>query len=400
MDAKLNHSDLSQLLSKEADMTLVKAEALTKNIFDLIIEGLEQDGVVKINGLGTFKITGVANRSSVNVNTGEKFEIKGHNKLTFTPADSLKDNVNLPFAMFEPVEVNAELCDEEQVEEPETDAEVADVAEENLADEVVTVAAEEAAVEEPLVEEIAEETAVAEPKPAEEVEPVVEEEPVTEEPQPAVEVETPVENTVELVVEEKTVEEAAPAVRPEPVLVRVPKKEKGIKRDAPKKEKRSLLPYYIAAVVAMLVASVYLLFNSDMDMMNGADKNASVKELVADVPVENIASQPVVQANEVIVANEVPVVEQKEEPYSFVIVEELDRLDLGGVTAADTALYIVAGELCRHKVESNETLTRIALKYYGSKKLWPYLVKHNKLARPDALRRGMEISIPMLVPAK
>ena len=91
MDAKLNHSDLSALLAKEAGMSLVKAELFTKALFDIIIEGLEQDGVVKINGLGTFKLTDVASRSSVNVNTGEKFEIKGHKKLIFTPADTLKD---------------------------------------------------------------------------------------------------------------------------------------------------------------------------------------------------------------------------------------------------------------------------------------------------------------------
>ena len=60
----------------------------------------------------------------------------------------------------------------------------------------------------------------------------------------------------------------------------------------------------------------------------------------------------------------------------------------------------ITGELCRHSVKSNETLTRIALKYYGSKKLWPYLVKHNKLARPDALGKGMDISIPMLEPVE
>ena len=62
MDAKLNHSDLSALLAKEAGMSLVKAELFTKNFFDLIIEGLEKDGIVKINGLGTFKITDVADR--------------------------------------------------------------------------------------------------------------------------------------------------------------------------------------------------------------------------------------------------------------------------------------------------------------------------------------------------
>ena len=388
MDAKLNHSDLSQLLSKEADMTLVKAEALTKNIFDLIIEGLEQDGIVKINGLGTFKITEVANRSSVNVNTGEKFEIKGHNKLTFTPADTLKENVNQPFAMFEPVEVNAELCDEEQVEEPETDADVTELVEESLADEAVTVAEEETA-EEPLVEEVAEETA-------------------TEEPQPIEEVGRPAENAVEPVVEEtaaeeKTVEETAPAARPEPVLVRVPKKDRGMKKDAPVEKKKSNIHYYIFLLVAAAVAAVYFAVVETNLFDAVANNDASLEKKVAATVVKEVAA-PVEIELEVPAAAEttpdIPAVEQKEEPYAFVMIEELDRLDLGGITVADTALYTVAGELSRHKVESNETLTRIALKYYGSKKLWPYLVLHNRLARPDDLRRGMEISIPMLVPSK
>ena len=70
MDAKLNHSDLSALFAKEANISGNKAEAFTKAVFDLIIEGLEKEGVVKINGLGTFKVADVASRSSVNVNTG------------------------------------------------------------------------------------------------------------------------------------------------------------------------------------------------------------------------------------------------------------------------------------------------------------------------------------------
>ena len=82
MDAKLNQSDLISLLAKENCISVAKAELFTKNFFDLIIEGLEQDGIVKINGFGTFKITDVASRGSVNVNTGEKIEIKGHRKLT------------------------------------------------------------------------------------------------------------------------------------------------------------------------------------------------------------------------------------------------------------------------------------------------------------------------------
>ena len=112
MSDKLNHSDLSALFAKEADISGAKAENFTKAMFELIIEGLEQDGTVKINGLGTFKITDVADRSSVNVNTGEKIEIKGHKKISFTPADAIKECVNQPFAMFEPVEVDENYKDD------------------------------------------------------------------------------------------------------------------------------------------------------------------------------------------------------------------------------------------------------------------------------------------------
>ena len=122
MDAKLNQSDLISLLAKGSNISVAKAELFTKNFFDLIIEGLEKDGIVKINGLGTFRITDVASRGSVNVNTGEKIEIKGHKKLTFTPADALKDSVNQPFAMFEPVEVDDTYQPEATAEADNEDA--------------------------------------------------------------------------------------------------------------------------------------------------------------------------------------------------------------------------------------------------------------------------------------
>jgi nucleoid DNA-binding protein len=158
MDAKLNQSDLISLLAKGCNISVAKAEQFTKNFFDLIVEGLEQDGIVKINGLGTFKITDVASRGSVNVNTGEKIEIKGHKKLTFIPADALKDNVNQPFAMFEPVEVD-DTYQPDSANESEADEtiEVDGVAEEVIED-VPTIAEPQNATShsdgmDPLVEE-------------------------------------------------------------------------------------------------------------------------------------------------------------------------------------------------------------------------------------------------------
>ena len=80
MDAKLNIPDISLLLAKQCNISAAKAEAFSKLFFDIIIEGLDKDGLVKINGLGTFKIIDVASRGSVNINTGEKIEIKGHRR--------------------------------------------------------------------------------------------------------------------------------------------------------------------------------------------------------------------------------------------------------------------------------------------------------------------------------
>ena len=205
---------------------------------------------------------------------------------------------------------------------------------------------------------------------------------------------------------EETVEEPVSAptvtVRPEPVLVRVPKKEKGMKMDLPKK-KKSNRPYYIILLVAMAVAAIYLV----TDAMRVFETSETVVPVHKGKAIQSIVEEKEIPAlkNEAftVVADTVKtlsVVEPSVEPYRFVMVTELKSRELATITVADTGLYDITGELCRHNVKSSETLTRIALKYYGDKRLWPYLVKHNNLSRPDALCKGMEISIPMLEPIK
>ena len=56
--------------------------------------------------LGTFKVTSVKERESVDVNTGERIVIEGRDKISFTPDNILKEIVNKPFAQFETVIVN------------------------------------------------------------------------------------------------------------------------------------------------------------------------------------------------------------------------------------------------------------------------------------------------------
>lgn len=106
MNEKLNIQDLIDLLAEKHGMSRKNADSFVKEFFLLIEESLEKDKYVKIRGLGTFKLIDVESRESVNVNTGERFEIQGHTKVSFTPEPSLKDIINKPFAHFETVVLN------------------------------------------------------------------------------------------------------------------------------------------------------------------------------------------------------------------------------------------------------------------------------------------------------
>ena len=72
-------------------------------MFLVVDKGLDADRLVKIKGLGTFKVTSVKPRESINVNTGARVVIEGHDKVSFTPDTSMRDLINKPFAQFETV---------------------------------------------------------------------------------------------------------------------------------------------------------------------------------------------------------------------------------------------------------------------------------------------------------
>ena len=87
MNEKMNIQDLIDMLAEKHGMSKKNAESFTKEFFQLIEEALEKDKYVKIKGLGTFKLIDVESRESVNVNTGERFQIQGHTGLFYTGAN-------------------------------------------------------------------------------------------------------------------------------------------------------------------------------------------------------------------------------------------------------------------------------------------------------------------------
>lgn len=98
--------DLARQLASIHKMKLQDADVFINAFVETILEGLEKDNQVKIKGFGTFKLTSVRDRESINVNTGERVLISGHSKISFTPDVQMRDAVNKPFLHFDTVILN------------------------------------------------------------------------------------------------------------------------------------------------------------------------------------------------------------------------------------------------------------------------------------------------------
>ena len=97
---------LADKLAEKSGLSQIESELFIRKMFDVCHQGLAADKMVKMRWLGTFKVTSVKDRESVDVNTGERIIIEGRDKISFTPDNILKEIVNKPFAQFETVVVN------------------------------------------------------------------------------------------------------------------------------------------------------------------------------------------------------------------------------------------------------------------------------------------------------
>ena len=393
MNEKITLQDLVELLSEKNDMTKKNADAFLRCMFDLIEEALTNEKYVKIKGLGTFKLTEVDSRESMNVNTGERIEIQGHTKISFTPDTTMKELINKPFSHFETVILNdgVELEDTPFDIEPKV---------EEMADEMVEKIIEEPQVEvEPVVEvkvEVAEEPVVSpvvdEPIPVEEVSESVEEEPkeieavVDEEPEVSepvdieekpVEVEEKVEPVEEEISEEVSIPEEKVEEKPEIVVP-----------EAPRSENKTTFKVLIGIIVVLLLIilfGVYWIFFRQEKVDTNWEYTAPVKETVSVVQVEE---QKTVKEDTLLVSEDTMVVQPVQEEQTMVLPEDV--------------VYEITGTITTLTLEPGQTLVKLALKYYGSKNFWPYIVQHNPDVIKDADRvpKGATIKIPKLEPKK
>ena len=111
--AKTIIQQITNALAKQYNLSAAEATAFVDAIFNIISSELKSGNQVKIKGLGTFKVQAVKPRESVNVNTGERVLIEGHDKISFTPDIVMKELVNKPFSQFETVVINDGIDTEE-----------------------------------------------------------------------------------------------------------------------------------------------------------------------------------------------------------------------------------------------------------------------------------------------
>lgn len=104
--SKSSLSVLAKAVASKRGLTQAEAERFIATMFEVAGDGIQEDKLLKMKWLGTFKITSVKDRESVDVNTGERILIEGRDKISFTPDNILKEIVNKPFAQFETVVVN------------------------------------------------------------------------------------------------------------------------------------------------------------------------------------------------------------------------------------------------------------------------------------------------------
>ena len=178
MMEKISIQGLAAVLTVKNGLKKKEAEQFVTMIFEVVKDNLMSERQIKIKGLGTFKVVEIEARESVNVNTGERVLIEGHEKITFTPDTAMKELVNRPFSQFETVILNDgidfdNVNDAPVVVEQETEDEVEEFETPDVEEPVMVP------VEETIVESVDEtvEAPIEEPKESfvvEDVSPVVE----------------------------------------------------------------------------------------------------------------------------------------------------------------------------------------------------------------------------------
>lgn len=379
MNNRLSIQDLALILSEQTGKSTEEALRFLQEFIAVVSEGVYNDKLVKVKGLGTFKIIRVEERASVSVNSGERFVIPSHYKFTFTPDKELKELVNKPFSLFDTVELNEEVdFSDVDVSAETSGAEEAadDSSEEILPDGIPEQAIEAPQTPEPEVEAEPEPKVEAETTPKEGVK--AEPEPETETtPEPEVEAEPELKAEAETTPQEEAKAEPKQA---EPVSSVSGYKE--YRRKRRRSASRKLLFPIACLFVVIVLGIVYIVCLSGRTTVNknweppmAEVGNPTPEAGMNPVPADSTGVTPPDSASlaaDSVVA-EPPVVEENQP-------EETPKSDI---------LALVT-------IKAGDRLASFAKQYYGHKFFWVYIYQYNQdiISDPNNIPIGTELRIP------
>lgn len=437
MNNKVTFPELVEQVAQYANTSKRMSELFLKELFATISQSLIDGESVKVKGIGTFKLTEVSPRKSVDVNTGEEIEIPGHKKLSFAPDKDMAEAINQPFMHFETEILDDDVTDDQLAaidagEPTETPAEAAPVEEETddtTATEApaaeASVDAEEEVVMPPVfvapVEEHESEEAEAE---AEAPVNPSEEAPAEEETPAEVPAQEPIDEPEEAVSEEETEieEEAEPEAVAEPedeaevaeaegepeaetesemVSEELADERVGQEIDKRRITRRSLLEGFVVGVVTTLIVT---LFAYRLYLMKGYEATPADEEPF----VEHVSTDSVATPEQALAENstEADADKQKADEEQKKADEEKKKAEeekkkaeeekQKAEAAKPTTANVAAGTTDTIKPGTN--LYRMSRKHYGSDKFWVYIYEENKAKypNPNTIPVGAVLHIPQL----
>lgn len=408
MNEKITIQDLANVLANKHSMEKKDAEQFIKGMFELVEEALSTEKYVKVKGLGVFKLTDVESRESINVNTGERIEIQGHTKISFTPDNSIKELINKPFSHFETVILNEGVELEETNEESQTPT----ISESSETTDIIEKVVEESTID-------IQQTTI------EIIDTKTEEEVIAEEKEEAVVV-TEATDTPEYMVEESSSDtsiETSDVIDDEPnndekgefeidesidepneqamanneeIISETSVNEEGEtpqEQEEEEKTNKSLILITILLILIIIGGAYWLFGTSDSDEESPTLETTEVSIETTDSTIDSISPQ----SEQVKTESDIQEVKSNKEDNIAPIIS-----DEKVASISDTLDYKIVGTKTTHTLQSGETIIKVALKYYGAKNYWPYIAKHNEKTIKNAnnVSKGTKLLIPELVPKK
>ena len=394
---KLTLNNIAKVLVEKNGLEPKEAMMFTTAMFDLIHDRLNEEGIVKVKGLGTFKMIRVEARESINVRTGERVLIDSHAKITFTPDAVMKELVNKPFSQFETVVLN-------------DDVEFTDMKSEETTDETNNSEQSESLVD------VVSEGGTPEPAPEPAPEPVVE---VAPEPAPEVAPEPVAEPTPEPapVVAPEPVAEVAP--EPTPVVAPEPTREVPeptvSSADEESEENTSAVQtcyeedeeeshwlrnigwaFLVLVLMAASAVGGYLYGVGQIPSQTAMADTVSVVKVnpvVTDTLVnDSLKADSVAVKTEAKHEDKAASEQQPQEKTSQNLHDKYAEMD----ARVRTGAYKITGLDREVKVRAGDNLKRIARRELGSDDMVCYIEVFNKMNASAELKEGQTIKIPAL----